>query len=104
VRAVSGPIATLVAEAKTAAGDRDVYLDGGALCRSALDAGLVDELTITLFPIVLGAGQPLFAGVQQRRSLELVHARAIGGGLVELVYRRAAPPSARPGDPDPRHG
>ena len=73
--------------ARTAAGERDVYLDGGALVRCALEAGLVDEITLTMIPIVLGRGRPLFAGVSQRYELELIGSRAIGGGLVELRYR-----------------
>lgn len=87
VRSVTGDIGEMVAEAKRVAGDRDVYLDGGELIRSALDAGLVDELTVTMIPTVLGAGRPLFAGVGNRHQLELVDHRPIGGGLVQLVYR-----------------
>lgn len=87
VRAVSGSIEEVIAEAKTAAGDRDVYVDGGALIRAATDAGLIDEITVTLIPIILGAGLPLFAGTGRRHPLDLVSARPIGGGLAELVYR-----------------
>jgi dihydrofolate reductase len=46
----------MVAQARAAAGGLDVYLDGGALVRQALDAGLVDEVTLTLVPVVLGEG------------------------------------------------
>ena len=41
------------------AGRQDVYLDRGNLMPQALDAGLVDELTVALSPIVLGIGVPL---------------------------------------------
>jgi dihydrofolate reductase len=85
-RAVSGPIDELVGEAKRVAGGRDVYLDGGELIRNALDAGLVDDLTITMIPVVLGAGRPLFAGVGNRHDLRLTATRELGSGLVELVY------------------
>jgi len=87
VRAVTGTIEELVEQARAAAGDKDVYLDGGALIRSALDADLVDELTVTVIPMILGAGIPLFAGAARRHPLALVSQRAIGGGLVELIYR-----------------
>jgi len=87
VRPVSGGISDLVKMAKEAAGERDVYIDGGALIRSALDAGLIDDLTVTILPVVLGAGVPLFAGTARRHPLELVGARELGGGLVELRYR-----------------
>lgn len=86
VRAISGPIETLVAQAKRAAAPRDVYIDGGALIRSALDARLIDELVITVIPTVLGKGLPLFAGVTQRHRLSLRSSRPIGAGMVQLTY------------------
>lgn len=86
-RAVAGPIEELVRLAREAAGERDVYLDGGNLIRQALDAGLVDELTVTLVPVVLGEGLPLFAGTKQRHALERVEVRSASGGLVQLTYR-----------------
>jgi dihydrofolate reductase len=87
VRAASGTIEQLVAEAKQAAGARDVYVDGGQLIRAALDAGLVDELTVTVVPMVLGAGLPLFAGAARRHPLELLSERRVAGEAVELRYR-----------------
>jgi dihydrofolate reductase len=87
VRAVSGTIADLVARAKQVARDKDVYLDGGDLIRRALDATLIDEMTVTLIPIILGTGLPLFAGTARRHALELINERSIGGSLVELTYR-----------------
>jgi dihydrofolate reductase len=86
VSAVTGSIAEVVEEAKRRAGSRDVYIDGGALIRAALDAGLIDELTVTVIPMVLGRGLPLFAGVERACALSLQSQRAIGGGLVQLVY------------------
>lgn len=87
VRPVQGSIEELVAAAKAAAGDLDVYVDGGALIRSAMDAGLVDEITVTIIPIILGSGIPLFAGAARHHRLETIDGRSIGGGLVQLRYR-----------------
>ncbi len=91
VSATHGSIADLIALARERAGDRDVYLDGGTLIRQALDAGLVDDIVVTLCPVVLGAGEPLFAGVEQRRPLALRSHRELPGGLVQVSY---APTSA----------
>ena len=78
VRAVSGDIQALIEEAKTAAGDKDVYLDGGDLIRQALDAGLVDELVITFVPILLAGGTRLFDGLVERQKLEFVSHHTYG--------------------------
>jgi dihydrofolate reductase len=86
VRAVSGDIGSMVEEARTAAGGRDVYIDGGELLREALDAGLLDEVTVTLVPIVLGRGLPLFAGATGRHRLVLHSESAHPRGLVQLTY------------------
>ena len=87
VRAVQGSIAQMLDEARGTAASGDVYLDGGQLIRNALDAGLVDDMVVTVIPTVLGAGIPLFAGAQKRSRLELVSTRELGGNLVELRYR-----------------
>lgn len=89
VRAATAPIQALVDQAKRVAGERDVYLDGGQLIRSALDAGLVDELVVTIVPMILGAGVPLFAGVTARHPLRLIEQRMIAGAAVSLTYQPA---------------
>ena len=85
VEAVSGTPQELVAAAHERAVGRDVYLDGGDLVRQALDAGLVDELTITVIPVILGAGSPLFAGAR-RRGLRLDGTALFEGGILQLRY------------------
>ena len=53
-------------------GGKDVHIMGGAdVIRQALEAGLVEELTIIVAPVVLGGGKRLFDGFSQ--SLELEH-------------------------------
>ena len=61
-----------VERACEAAGDKDVNVMGGAdVIRQALEAGIVDELTIIIAPVVLGGGKRLFDGFSQ--SLDLGH-------------------------------
>ncbi len=83
VRAVSGNIEDLVAQARAAADGRDVYVDGGNLIRQAIDADLIDEAIVTFAPIVLGRGYPLFAGVSRRHRLRIT-AHTWLGGMVQL--------------------
>ena len=68
---VSG-VEEAVARAEEAAGGKDVNVMGGAdVIRQALEAGLVDELTIIIAPVVLGGGKRLFEGFSS--SLDLEH-------------------------------
>lgn len=61
-----------VEEARAVAGDRNVHVMGGAdVIRQALAAGLVDELSIIVAPVVLGGGKRLFDGFDE--SVELEH-------------------------------
>ena len=89
VEAAQGTIEHLVERAKSKAGELDVYLDGGKVIGQALDAGLVDEITLTLIPIALGEGVKLFGKTERIHSLHLESHRSIGGGMVELVYTRS---------------
>jgi len=68
---VSG-VTEAVERAREAAGGKNVHVMGGAdVIRQALEAGLVDELTIIVAPVVLGGGKQLFDGFTQ--SLDLEH-------------------------------
>jgi dihydrofolate reductase len=69
--AISG-VKEAVERAQEAAGEKDVHVVGGAdVIRQALEAGLVDELTIIIAPVVLGGGKCLFEGFSS--SLDLEH-------------------------------
>lgn len=85
-RRVEGPIDALVKEAKTAAGDKDVYLDGGDLVRQALDAHLVDELCLTFLPLLLGRGVRLWEGLEQRTDL-IFEPPATYGRMIQVTAR-----------------
>jgi dihydrofolate reductase len=67
-----GGVEAAVEAARDAAAGRDVHVMGGAdVIRQALGAGLVDDLTIIIAPVILGAGKRLFEGFT--RELELEH-------------------------------
>jgi dihydrofolate reductase len=60
-----------IAQASEAAGDKDVFVMGGAdVVRQALRSGHVDELSISIAPVVLGDGKHLFEGFDQSFTLE----------------------------------
>ena len=60
---VTDGLESAVGQARAAAGDKDVEVMGADLTRQLLSAGLIDELAITLVPIVLGGGATLFGGL-----------------------------------------
>jgi dihydrofolate reductase len=65
-----------ISRAREAAGDKDVSIMGGAdTIRQALRAGVVEELTISVAPVVLGAGKRLFDGFNERVELEPIRVR-----------------------------
>jgi len=89
VKPVAGGIVELVGAAKKVANGKDVYLDGGNLIRQAIDAHLVDDMIVSIVPIVLGQGHPLFAGASDRHALEFV-GHYDYNGMVQLHARFVA--------------
>lgn len=70
-------------------GVEHVYVDGGSLISQFLQAGLVDDLTITVVPTMLGSGKPLFHRIPVSTSLRLIEAQAFGSGMLQVRYDRA---------------
>ena len=68
-------------------GSRHVYLDGGQAVRQGLMEGVVDELTLSWAPVILGDGIALFAGLQHRLELKVDSLRCLPSGLVQTIYR-----------------
>ena len=92
VQAVQGDITTLIQMAQAQAGEKDVYLDGGDLIHQALNAGLVDEITATLVPVLLTRGTRLFDGLLAPTKLQFCAHHTYGQGMVQWTARlRPAP-------------
>lgn len=87
VEVMSGKIDTVI-ERLGSEGARGIYLDGGSMVRQALEAGLVDELTLSWLPIILGQGVRLFDGLPElRQQWTLVSSKSFPSGLVQATYR-----------------
>ena len=77
---------------RTAAGGKDVRLGGGAATiRQYLRAGLIDELHLAIAPVLLGAGEPLFAGHRPARARLSLSATVTGDGATHVVLSRTGP-------------
>jgi dihydrofolate reductase len=73
---VTDGVASAVAQAKAAAGDKDVLLHGADIAQQCLREGLLDEMMIHLIPVLLGAGRRLFDHLgSQHVELELLQLR-----------------------------
>ena len=66
---------------------KDIYLVGGArTVASLIEAGLVDELRLTVHPLIAGDGKALFATIGRRRRLQLREVEQLEDGQVSLIY------------------
>ena len=84
----AGALAALIA-ALGRDGVGRVYLDGGATIRQGLDEHLIDDMTLSIIPVVLGSGRPLFSRGLPGSRWSLTGADSYPTGLVQLHYQRA---------------
>ncbi len=69
---------------------KDIMLIGGGEIASAfMEADLIDDYCVTVYPVVLGEGKPLFKEMTNRISLKLERSRTFKSGPVELRYWKA---------------
>jgi dihydrofolate reductase len=67
---------------------KDIWLFGGAeLTKSLINENLVDELWLSIHPVILGGGKPLFQNIKERKNLKLKEHKIYSTGLVSLVYQ-----------------
>jgi dihydrofolate reductase len=72
--------------------DRDICVyGGGQLVTRLLELGLIDELSVSVIPVVLGAGVPFFGAMASSTRLRLMECRPFPSGIVLLDYRVLRP-------------
>ena len=71
-------------------GVKRVYVDGGMTIQRFLREGLIDEMTITRVPVLLGSGIPLFGELPGDIEWEHLETTVVGGDMVQSKYRRRA--------------
>ena len=83
---LKGDVVTEVSKLKQQL-DGEIVVPGSyQLGRTLLEHGLVDELRLVVFPVVLGAGERLFGEISDPKPMRLLDARTIGEGLAYLTY------------------
>ncbi|MDQ0229120.1 dihydrofolate reductase family protein [Metabacillus malikii] len=66
---------------------KDIWLYGGAsLITDFVKLGLVDEFRLSVHPVILGKGKPLFTDLDDRLNLNLVETKKYSSGVVQLIY------------------
>jgi dihydrofolate reductase len=78
-----------LAEEVAAALDKDVEIGGAGLAAQAIELGLVDELRMFRYPVVVGGGTPFLPPVTDDIALELIETRTFGSRVIYERYRRA---------------
>lgn len=76
-----------VREMKAGDGKDICVMGGGELGKTLLEAGVVDEIGFNIHPVLLGAGVPLFHGMNRQVDLELLDCRPFENGCVYVNYR-----------------
>ncbi|MDQ1374299.1 MAG: hypothetical protein QOJ09_1637 [Actinomycetota bacterium] len=87
VRIVDARVPELYDEMIVAAGERNLWVVGGGNVASQFaDEGLLDEVLVTVVPVVLGDGKPLFDRPVPGGPMQLIGTRCFDSGMVELRY------------------
>ena len=88
VRIVEASVRKLHGEMAAAAGDGVLWVvGGGGVASQFADEGLLDEVHLTVVPVALGTGKPLFERQLPGRPMQLTGTRSFENGMVELRYR-----------------
>jgi dihydrofolate reductase len=92
---VSGDAGEFVRNLKEQPGKGICLMGGGELAQSLFAAGVIDEVSLNIHPVILGAGIAFFRDPGRRIALELTEARTIHGGCVLASYRVKGPEPRR---------
>lgn len=87
VEIVSGGAADFVRRLKRRKGKDICLLGGGDLARTLFEAKLVDEIGLSIQPVLLGSGIPLFHHMEKQINLELIACETLKKGCVYVTYR-----------------
>jgi dihydrofolate reductase len=86
---LDGDLAEAVARLK-AEHDGEIQVAGSCqLAQALLEAGLVDELRLMVFPVVLGEGKRLFGQTSDKKPMQLTSSKIVGDGVAILIYEPA---------------
>lgn len=92
---INSDIAEKVSEIKKQGG-KDIWLYGGAgLIRTFISLNLIDVYRISVHPVALGSGKPLFENLNDRLKLKLTDTNVFKSGVVQLIYKTEEDPTEK---------
>jgi len=86
-RVVKGNIAEEISKMKQQPGKNLALVGGARIAQTFMKLGLIDEYLITVHPVVLGRGKPLFKDLSDRQKLKLITTKTFRSGAVEVHYQ-----------------
>jgi len=81
-----GDLTENITKLKAGSGKPIVAIGGAGFMRNLIATGLIDEFTIAIHPVALGAGQPIFSGLEVPKYLKLVEVKSFPGGAMAVTY------------------
>ncbi|SUM34142.1 dihydrofolate reductase [Staphylococcus gallinarum] len=67
---------------------KNLWLYGGSsLITTFIELNLIDEYRLSIHPVILGSGKPLFDDLKHRLNLTLIETNTFTSGVVQLIYR-----------------
>ncbi len=91
-QAIQGDVVQELQKLKAQPGSDILVAGSGQLVHTLLQAGLVDEFRLMVYPVILGGGARLFRDGDDQLPLQLVEAKAVGDGVMTMIFQ----PSKKP--------
>jgi len=87
VEIIREDVVEFVRKLKTEEGKGIFVMGGGLLAKPLLEANLIDEVGVSIHPVLLGSGIPLFHEMSYQIDLELIECKSFKNGCVSVTYR-----------------
>ncbi len=87
VQIISEDASEFIRRLKSEQGGEIFVMEGGELANSLFEANLIDEVSLSIHPVLLGSGIPLFLEMERQVDLELLECKSLKNGCVVVRYR-----------------